>query len=94
MIEACFFNARIQLNQTTNTQIPDRPARFLSSAPIAKYRDETFPDLEVSIWSPDIPDIDRTSVRTILCLHLLLIYHHFFYSLVFINVYHVTTLKI
>ena len=48
------------LNPTTNTPIPDNPARFLFLAPIAKYLDEIFPDPEVSIWSPNIPDINRT----------------------------------
>ena len=60
---ACFFTAPIRLNPTTNTPIPDRPARFLFFAPIAKYLDEIFPDPddpEVSILSPDIPDTDRT----------------------------------
>ena len=59
--------------------------------PIAKYLDEIFPDPEASIWSPDIPDIDQTEpcIKTVLCVihvmvRLLLICHHFVYSLVYI----------
>ena len=57
-----FFNALIRLNPTINTPIPDGPARFLFFHPIAKYLDEIYPDLDpdVSILSPDIPDIDWT----------------------------------
>ena len=55
-----FFNAPIDLNLTANIPIPDRPARFLFLAPIAKYLDEIFPDPEASIWSPDVPDVNRT----------------------------------
>ena len=40
----CFFYAPIWLNPTTNTSIPDRPARFLFLALIAKYLDKIFPD--------------------------------------------------
>ena len=96
---ACFFNAPIQLNATTNTLIPDRPVRFLLFALIVKYLDEIFPDpdaLEVSILSLNIPDTSKTGpVTGLLYGHaLLLIYHNFFYSLVYINVYHFTTIKI
>ena len=57
--ESCFFQL-IRLNPTTNTVIKDYPTRFLFLAPIGKYLDEIFPDPEVSIWSPNIPDIDQT----------------------------------
>ena len=39
-----FFYFPMRLNPTSNTPIPDHPARFLFLAPIAKYLDETFPD--------------------------------------------------
>ena len=48
-------------------------------------------DLEVSIWNPDVPDIDRYQDGFMFTL---LICHYFFYLLVFITVYHFTTLKI
>ena len=69
---ACFFYARIRLNPTTNTPIPDLPTRLYFLAQVAIH----LPDSEASIWSPDVPDIDRTGVRTVLCTRLLLICHH------------------
>ena len=80
-------------NPTTN-----RPARFyFPPPPIAKYLDEIFSDpdnKEVSILSSDIPNTDRTGVRTVLSPHLLLICHYFFYSLVYISVHHFLHTKI
>ena len=75
-----FFNAPIRLNPTTNTLIPDHPARFLFLAPIANYLDEIFPDPEGSIRSPDIPDIDRTGVRTVFMFAFFFFFFFFFSS--------------
>ena len=55
-----FFQCPNPINPTTNTPIPDRPPRFLFSIPIAKCLDEIFPDPKESIFSPNIPDTDRT----------------------------------
>ena len=63
-----FFHCPNQLNPTTtNTPIPDRPltrppARFLILVPTAKYLEEISPDLEASMWSPYIPDIDHKDI--------------------------------
>ena len=90
---AWFFNTPIGLIPTTNTLISNCPARFLFLTLIAKCLDEILTDAGVSIWSPKHWP-DRTVVMTVLCLCMLLICHHFFCSLVYINVYHFTTIKI
>ena len=55
--------ALVCLNPTTNTPIPNCPARILFFTSITKYLDEIFPDPddpEVSILSPNIHDTDQT----------------------------------
>ena len=97
--QACFFNAPIQLNLTINTPIPERPrpARFLFLAPIKKFL-EIFPDPN---WPGGIhlkprytghwPDWCQDSFMFGFVVNLS---DHFMYSLVYINVYHFTTIKI
>ena len=91
MSGAYFFTAPIRFNPTINTPIPDHPARFSFLVLIAKYLDEILPDPD---QPGDITEPDRTSVRIVLRPCLMLICHHFFYSLVYANVYHVTSIKI
>ena len=60
MSGACFFNAPIQLTRLLTPQSQTAHPDFLFSIPIAKCLDEIFPDPKESIFSPNIPDTDRT----------------------------------
>ena len=85
MSGACFFDAPIQLNQTINTPIPNRPATFLFLAPIAKCLDEIFPNRRYSFEAP-IPTTDRTRAVLIrIVLFAFVVNYHFFSWLVYIS---------
>ena len=66
---ACFFNTPTWLNPTTNTPIPVCPARLFIFSPDRKTSRWNFPRLWSIHLSPDIPDIEQTGVRTVLCSH-------------------------
>ena len=82
---ACFFNALNRWNPTTYTLIPDWPTRFWFLARLQNILMKFSPtriNQEVQYawhW------MNRTGVRTVWCSRLLLICHHFFYSLVYIS---------
>ena len=82
------FSAPIRLNRITNNSILACCTRFLSLSLIVKYLN-VFPDLEACISCSDIFDVDLSQpdwsgVKTVLWSLLLFIWHHFFYSLVYI----------
>ena len=86
-----FFNALIQLNLTTITPQSQTAHQIFTFSPIAKYLDDIYPELDQPGGIHLKPRYtrhwpERTSVRTVSCSHLL-ICHHFFYLLVYINVY-------
>ena len=94
---ACFFNAPIRLNRTTNTLIPDCPTRFLFLAPNCKYLDDVFPDPDHPAGIHLNPQCtghwpNRSVVRNVSCSCLWLICHLLFVGA--ISVHHFITIKI
>ena len=64
-----FFHCLDPIIKTRLSKHPNpAPPDFYLLPPFnCKILDEIFPDPEVSILSPDIPDTERTGVRTVLC---------------------------
>ena len=88
MSGACFFNDPIWRNPTINTPIPEPPRQiWFFFGPDRKISWWNFPRPRGIHMKPQytLHWLDRTSVRTVLCSCLLLICHHFFYLLVYIN---------
>ena len=85
---ACFFQCPDPTEPDYQHSDPGLRHQIFIFSPACKKFSPTRTDPEASIWSPSIPDIDWTTPVWGLFYvhHMLLIFHHFFYSVVYINV--------